>query len=465
MNSTTPKYSRIIKTERYDLFFRGQLLVMAGYIIATLETLLAIKFGLTPITIKETAVISSAVLITSAILIMIIYLKKSILIWQEWLVFSIYLIIYLFLYCIWVYKLREFRILGLINSLIAVSIVLSYTSMVQSLMMSLSTLSCHLGTVYYALFFKNQPGNFKSEIFIIICVFPAYLIISIAAYYLNARRKQLEHTKRDLENLNMELNDANGVLRFEHSRSLIEMELAREIQSAFFPSHAPESDDWDVAFINRPSAGVSGDFYDFYYEGRKLKGISLFDVSGHGVAPALITILARPVFYRHFISLPGESLGRVFEEANSELIEQIEDVHIFITGLMTRLCGNRVEYVNAGHPDIIVRQKSTGAVHKIPEKSHALKGHPIGIKDGIQYSSLSFEMQSGDVMLLYSDCFTDCRNCDGDYYGDMRLSRSLAAATGCTSSEILDGIVKDFYEFAGEKNVSDDMTLIVVIKK
>jgi serine phosphatase RsbU (regulator of sigma subunit) len=65
---------------------------------------------------------------------------------------------------------------------------------------------------------------------------------------------------------------------------------------------------WDIAFTSRPKSGVSGDFYDFYTNGDKLEGLSLFDVSGHGVAPALITILSKLFSSEILKSFRGEGI-------------------------------------------------------------------------------------------------------------------------------------------------------------
>lgn len=455
-----------LKPNKHSLFFKGQLLVLTGYLIAIAETIFAITFRLTPATMKDTLIISSLVLSTSLIMTIIVYFKKHLFIWQEWMMFFIYVIIYLSCYCLWIYKLGELRFLGLLNAIIAVTIVLQYTNMLQSLVMSISTFICHISIVYYSVYYQHQPGSLVREIYLASCLLPAFIVISVIASYMNRKRKQVQFAKNKLETMYNELTDINGLLRFEHSRSVIEMELARDIQVAFFPSSPPFTDDWDIALISKPSCGVSGDFFDFYCDEKKLLGISLFDVSGHGVAPALITILSRPVFYKNFNSKINQEFGAVFEASNRDLFEQLDDVHIFITGMMLRFSGNRVEYINAGHPDLLCKRSKTRVVEKITDPEGKSKGHPIGIDlNNVTYKAISFNIERGDFLLLYSDCFIDCRNCNGEYYGVNRLISSLSSVEGENSREILDYIIKDFYKFAGNVNLNDDLTLIVARKK
>jgi sigma-B regulation protein RsbU (phosphoserine phosphatase) len=49
-------------------------------------------------------------------------------------------------------------------------------------------------------------------------------------------------------------------------------------------------------------SGISGDLYDFYLDDDTLSGISLFDVSGHGIASGLITMLAKSILFRTYNS-------------------------------------------------------------------------------------------------------------------------------------------------------------------
>jgi len=450
---------------RYNLFFRGQFLVLAAYTIAIIETLIAIRLDLTPITYKEALFLSTGLISFSILMIFAVYIKKEISRRLEWTLFTTYMIVYIIAYCFWVYKLQGLRELGLFTALMAVTFVLTYTSMLQSLLMSLITLAAHLSVIFYALEIKHQPGNIKMEFYLSFCLIPAMVLLSVAAYYVHKKRKEAYSVRVELEDMNTDLTEANIMLRFEQSRSKIEMELAHDIQRSIFPLTPPEDDAWDVAFLSVPSAGVSGDFYDFYITENRLKGISLFDVSGHGVASALITILAKPVFYRNFIKSHNESLDSVFEKSNRDLLAELGGVNAFITGIMLRLCGDRIEYINAGHPDLLLRNGADNSVIMIDEHDHKFKGHPIGLNSPcLSYKTHQFTAASGDVILMYSDCLLECRNESGEFYGDNRLFEVFTAAQAGTARGIMDYIVNDFYKFAGN-NIHDDLTLIVLRKK
>ncbi len=465
MNSSAPINKLKARKIRYNLFLRGQFLVLAGYSIVIIETFIAIKLGLTSITVEEISCLSAGLLCFSLVMILAVYIKKEISIRLEWILFTTYILVYIFAYSFWTYRLQELRMLGLLTALMAVTLVLTYTSMLQSLLMSLLTLACHLAVLYYALEVKAQPGDFKKELYLSSCLIPALILLSVAAYYVHKKREEALRIRYELEDMNIDLNEANIMLRFEQSRSKIEMDLAHDIQRSIFPLTPTEDETWDVALISVPSAGVSGDFYDFYSTGNRMKGLSLFDVSGHGVASALITILAKPVFFRNFNRFSEGSLDMVFEMSNKDLLSELGEVHSFITGIMLRFCGNRIEYINAGHPDILYRSAGSTTVKQIDEEDHKFKGHPIGVRSpNLSYKTHQLTADSGDILMLYSDCLLECRNNEGVFYGDERMFKTFAAADGNTAKEIMDFIVKDFYEFAGN-NIHDDMTLIVLKKK
>lgn len=454
-----------VPSDRYTLFLRGNFLVFVGYVIATAETFLAIYFGLSDLGYERTLYISIFVLLISSVLIAITYFNKNLLVWQEFSIFGIYLITFLFAFCLWVYWLGDLRILGILNALTAVTIVLSYTNVIQSMMMSVSTLTCYCIVTWYSIKIAGQPGMLVKETFLSFCLLPGFLLISMAAYYINKRRKDLQKVKYDLEKLNNNLSEVNEKLINEQLLTEIEMDLAGEIQRAIFPKRVPRTSDWDLAFMTKPFGSVSGDFYDFYCSDGVFRGVSLFDVSGHGVAPALITILAKPLLYSNFIKNEFSRLGEVIELTNAELLEELEEVNLYITGLVLRMNGNEVEYINAGHPDLLHFKSSEKKVRVITDPSDSFKGPPIGISISDQkYASVKFKVREGDFLILYSDGLTESKNHSGEQFGLERLSDAVTLSQSKDAHGILKNIIDSFNDFSGDAHAGDDITIIIAAK-
>lgn len=447
---------------RYFLLYKGQILVFAGYTMVSLETILAIKLGLTQITYKETLIISSSVLLVTLLLFLFIAMNKKLLVWQEWMVFLVDMMFYLAFFCLWIYLLGNLRILGLFSSLVAITIVLSYTTFFQSLFMSMTTVICYFTVTYFALTRGGQYGSLEREGFLTFSLFPAYLLIAATAKMMEIQRRRAQHVSRELEHANKDLHELNRKLMYEQSLSEIQMELAHDIQTSLFPAKPPVVKDWDIAFISTPKSGVSGDFYDFYTDGDSLEGISLFDVSGHGVAPALITILSKPVLYRNFKKLSSDRTSGIIDSTNQDLMEQLEEVDIYITGVLLKIRGNIIEYVNAGHPDILHLKSSTGRVKIVADPECRFKGKPIGISSReSQYCSLRFSIASGDSILMFTDGIIESRNSLGVPFGRERFEKAFAETSGMGASQALEHLMRRISEFSGDEPAADDMTVII----
>jgi len=401
----------------------------------------------------------------NSVLILITYFKKSFLVWHEWVIFGITLLMCQIGFSLWVYRLEDMRLLALINALTIITILLYYTNLVQSVLISAGTLFNYLIMTWYSIKIAGQSGSIAEEAFYSISIFPSFVLVSSAAFFINKKREVMHEVKSQLEKLNLSLSQTNEKLKKEQLLSEIEMEIAREIQEVIFPHKVPVTSDWDIAFMTRPYSAVSGDFCDFYIRDNILQGVSLFDVSGHGVAPALVTILAKPVIYNNFRKYSSVSLGAVLETSNSELHSELEAVNLYITGLMLRMNGAEVEYVNAGHPDLLHLHAEPKEVRVIIDPINSFKGRPLGISmKGQEYPSLKFNVKEGDFLIFYSDGLTESRNSAGEQFGISRLIGTLKNANIGTASEMLDNLIDSLNDFTDCIKPGDDITIIVARK-
>ncbi len=271
----------------------------------------------------------------------------------------------------------------------------------------------------------------------------------------NSRTQRLSETIREL-----------------HTAQLIadrDMEMAVAVQRSYLPQEAPVSDEWDIAYHFQPMSGVSGDFYDFYIMNNKLRGLGLFDVSGHGIASGLVGMLARSIIFRNFLmgTRTDAKLHRAMENANTELIREIGTMDNYLTGIMLRLKGDRIEYVNAGHPDIIYRGSKTGKSFEILNKNkESISGHFLGIEIMERpYSQLTLKLSQGDSLLLFTDCLIEARNKEEGQFGVETLLKTLSSAPQGNAREMLDSILTAFYDYTKTQKLDDDLSIIVLQKK
>ena len=270
---------------------------------------------------------------------------------------------------------------------------------------------------------------------------------------------ELKEREAELKKAYNELNERQKIA----DKNLV---IASNLQAQLLPERPPVSDEWDISFIFRPKAGVSGDFYDFFEDAGILKGLALFDVSGHGISSGLITLLARSIISRHFHSMDGLPLSSVAESINRDLIRELKSVDTFLTGIMLRFGEHGVEYINAGHTNLLVKRKKTGMVIPVKPKDREFRGMILG-KDEFQqgFDVLKFSLEKGDSLLLYTDGFTDSLCNEDSDSGDERLMEFFLKAPDGEAVAVLAHIVQDFEKSVERSRINDDVTVIIVKKK
>ncbi len=279
------------------------------------------------------------------------------------------------------------------------------------------------------------------------------------------RTEELLNTMQRVEEINRELVDRNTELSEARRIAELDMSMAVNVQKSIFPPVPANDSSWDAAAAVKPMSGVSGDIYDLYTAGDALKGLILLDVSGHGIASGLITMIARSVFYRNFFLHMDHELGRIMESANEELIREISNSEKYLTGILLRLDDAAVEYANAGHPDMLIKRKSTGTASRV-NHSDEIKGGLLGIS-GMEnrFMELKLPMESGDIIVLFSDGAIEAADPAGNRFGFQGMEKSLEECAMERAEDVLNRLMQDLYAFTGTDRIGDDLTMIVLVKK
>ncbi len=244
-----------------------------------------------------------------------------------------------------------------------------------------------------------------------------------------------------------------------------ELEMAAQIQSRMFHGTPPTDTAWDIDIEFRPFSTVSGDFYDFYESDGMLSGVSLFDVSGHGVAAGLITIIARSLVFKGFTSMNDSPLDEVLSAINNELVKEIGQLDDFMTGILIRFRNGDAEYVNAGHTQLL-RRRADGTVDVINNAEHDIRGAFLGMDTIVpKFTVVRFEVKPGDQLLAYSDGLVECVDNTKRRYGLDRLIHSFGKAPNFSSGETMAHIITDIERFIGGRPLRDDLTAIILHRR
>jgi sigma-B regulation protein RsbU (phosphoserine phosphatase) len=270
-----------------------------------------------------------------------------------------------------------------------------------------------------------------------------------------------ESQKILLKELNKKLNELLEI----HEK---DMKMASNVQRLLHYSEPPIVANYDIALHYQPCASVSGDLYDFYIERETnlLSGILLADVSGHGIAPGLLTIMARPIFYREFIHNRDMPLNDILDRINNKLIRQMEASENYLTGVLLRFNGTRIEYCNSAHPDILHTSARTGLTTAVTSKKGSVQGSLMGISAVAQpFSVHYFEIESGDIVLVYTDCLIECKDSNGAEFSEHEIAAILAENNTLGARGLLNILIEKMYAFAGSSTFKDDLSVILLKKK
>ncbi|MCP4137768.1 MAG: SpoIIE family protein phosphatase [bacterium] len=280
-------------------------------------------------------------------------------------------------------------------------------------------------------------------------------------------KEEVEATMEELTAMNSNLVSVNRDLEDAYRTIENDMDMAVNVQTALFPKEPPEVKEWDIAFDFRPMIGVSGDFYDFYCSGNTLEGIGLFDVSGHGISSALVTMIAKSILFRIFNENRDKKINEVLSLSNTELIKELGNVDNYLTGIFLRIFDDHIDYVNAAHPDLLHKKGKTGSVDIVGESNFDFRGTFLSIPDmESEFGILSFPVEKEDSILFFTDGLTEGYNNNNDPYEIERLIEVFARIPAyATAREQLDIIMNDYYRYVGRTDKLDDDLTVIILKR
>ncbi|MBL8125830.1 MAG: SpoIIE family protein phosphatase [Pyrinomonadaceae bacterium] len=243
--------------------------------------------------------------------------------------------------------------------------------------------------------------------------------------------------------------------RLERERMERELELATEIQQRFQPSAPPIVEGYQFQGISFSCYEIGGDYYDFVprHDGKML--IALGDVSGKGTAAALLMSSLHAAIHAQ-VSAKTE-LGLAISSVNHYLAENTP-ANRFVTLFATELNPEtgHLRYINAGHnPPLIGR--ADGTVIQLSSG-----GFPLGIISGAEFEIGEITLESGDVLVIYSDGVSEANNLAGEEFGMDRLINVVKGNLKASASGLRDKVESALSSFTQTAPANDDITLVIV---
>ncbi len=272
------------------------------------------------------------------------------------------------------------------------------------------------------------------------------VVITCAIELYSSTRRRLEARNRQLEE---KVETESRALQLHQQ----DFERAREIQQALMPTTLPQIQGCELAAGCQPARMVGGDYFDAIRLGDARAAIAIGDVSGKGMAAALLMSNLQAIV-RAFA--PSElSPAELCAKANQLIAGNVAPgKYITFFYAVIDAVHMRLDYCNAGHNPPILRRRD-GTLEWLRDG-----GPVLGVIPGAPYAAGTVELRSGDCLVLYTDGITEAFNAADEEFGEERLMLPLKQP-GDGAEERRQRIMVAVTEFSNG-NFHDDATMMVV---
>jgi PAS domain S-box-containing protein len=273
-----------------------------------------------------------------------------------------------------------------------------------------------------------------------------------------SRRKQMEDKLRVL----------NTTLQSLNKSMIRDIQAAARIQKAILPSDSPQVKAIHFDWLFEPSEKLGGDTFNVFLLDEHHVGFYVLDVSGHGVAAALLSVTLNRLLYpfsdmsallkRKTSTPPGYALNApalVAERLNEQFPfdDILQQYFTLIYGIFD-IRTLKVRYVSAGHPGLVYIPAAGGAqLLRAP-------GFPIGLSKKPGYEEQCLQLASGDRLYLYTDGLVERLDPRDECYGTERLTACLSDSRTLPLSDTLKILWRELEAWGSGRKAEDDLTLL-----
>src|SRR5438876_2260768 len=233
-----------------------------------------------------------------------------------------------------------------------------------------------------------------------------------------------------------------------------EMKLARETQRQLMPDEFPPIPALETAVLFKPVAQLGGDLYDWIQFDDGRLAIVLGDVAGKGAPAALYGALASGVIRtRAGRKYPP---GQMLELVNKTLFQRpVEGQYIAVTYSIYEPKTRIINLANSGLPyPLLVRAGQPTFLD--------IGVIPLGLFANSIYEETELPLQTGDILVFYSDGVVEMRNDGGEEFGLKRLAETVRSNHEKSAKDIVKSISAVLADFIGRVRPQDDRTMIVI---
>lgn len=271
---------------------------------------------------------------------------------------------------------------------------------------------------------------------------------ALAIFKENALRR--ERMQAELARLNDRVVEANHAMT-------AELEAAARVQAAQLPASCDLPGARFHTFY-RPSRMIAGDSYDYVVLPDGRTRLFQIDVSGHGAAAALVSVMSHQAVKSALQAAePEEPLVSIVGRINRDWNEDLPYFTLLLVEIDPRARIARI--VQAGHPPLL-RLPRHGALQTVGDG-----GMPVGALPWAEYEERTCFFQPGDRLLLTTDGLAEAADGTGTLFGDDRYLDLLSRHGRSDAQDLFAAIDAALWDWCGTEAFDDDVTLLILEAK
>ena len=280
-----------------------------------------------------------------------------------------------------------------------------------------------------------------------------------------AGRDQIADLSRSFNTMTENLERLLAVAK-EKERLETEIEIARQVQEQLYPKSAPTLKSLRITGKCQPARMVSGDYYDYQAVTDGQLAIAIGDVAGKGISAALLMATIQAALRMELRASLEASAGSALNGFHLSTARMVSDLNqqLYATTSPEKFAtfcfalydddSGAVTYTNAGHlPPILIR---AGEPTRLD-----VNGTVVGAFPFSKYGESKVQLESGDLLVWYTDGITEPENAYGEMFGEERLIELVAKNSERPDEEIIRSVMESVRQWTGAPELSDDMTVLV----
>jgi len=237
-----------------------------------------------------------------------------------------------------------------------------------------------------------------------------------------------------------------------------EIEMAREVQARLLPRRPPELRGAEIYGICRSARIVGGDYFDFIPLSNGRLGIAVADVSGKGLAAAMLMSNLQAGLRTAVAA--GVGIGGALRAVNALLCDLTADNRFasFFFGIYDPEVAS-LHYLNAGHNAPVLVRRDAGATERLAPTAPIL-----GVLADWTGHERRIDLAPGDVLVVYTDGLSETTDGEDREFGELGMGEAAvrSAGDGASAATVAEEMLASVERFAAGRPPADDLTLVVL---